>query len=140
MGFFENDAEDIKYLVKKWQPSNPGLTEAEYEKELYEFLHKEAPKETFHRQYSIGKSKADIYVHIRHGAKVVIELKKDLTDRNEYHRLIGQVYEYLTECEVEVVVVACGKNDPALIKLTDKACGFFYEFTSRKAYFVEKRH
>jgi hypothetical protein len=139
MGLLETDADNVAETIeRKWTPSRPGLPESDYEKEIYEFCHKVEPGENFHRQYTIGKSRADIFVKFKHGAKVAIEVKKDLTDRNDYHRLIGQVYEYLTECEVEVVVVLCGKSDPALVKLTKNAIKFLGQYAGRKANFIHK--
>lgn len=139
MGLLEKDADNVADAIdKNWTPSKSGLGEADYEKEIYDFCHKEAPEENFHRQYTIGKSRADLFVKFKDGAKVAIEVKSNLTDRNDYHRLVGQIYEYLTECEVEVVLVVVGKGDHALVKLAKGAIEFLSRYSDKKARFVHK--
>lgn len=51
-------------------------------------------------------------------------MKADLTDRQEYHRVIGQLWTYATDCECDVVLVLCGRSDPALVKLAEQYVEF----------------
>lgn len=141
MGFFETDADNVVKIVHAWTPK-PARSEAGYETALYEVLHAAFPEERFEKQYANGKTRADIFVAFRRGAKVVVELKRNLTDRSEAHRLIGQMYEYVSEWKAEVVVVLCGKNDPAAVKLIKEAGAIFASAfagaADRKVYVMEK--
>lgn len=132
MGFLERDADNIVSAIKNWPPQ-AAQSEAEYEAALYAHLNAEFPLEVFQRQYALGRTRADLFVAFKNGAKVAIEVKRDLAARNEYHRTIGQVYEYLTEWKVEVVLVLCGENDPAVEKLLERAVKFLGSGVRRKA-------
>lgn len=134
MGIFFFDADDVRDAFAKWKPASCE-TEALYEAAIYEFLHAQMPKAIFHRQYTHAKTKADIYVEFPNGgSRVVIEVKCKLVTRPEYHRLIGQSWEYLREWKAELVVCICGDSDPALVKLTDEALKVFASNQGRTAH------
>jgi hypothetical protein len=63
-------------------------------------------------------------------------LKRDLQERGEYHRLIGQVYEYLTEWNTEALIILCGDSDPALTKNVERFVTFMNEKQKRKVRFL----
>jgi hypothetical protein len=100
----------VASAIKKWSP--PVLQkEKEYEKSLYEHLHKEFSDLQVTKQHAVGRTKADILV----GGKVIIELKKDLSSTGEYKRLTGQLVEY-QKWEGDIVIVLLGKTEPNLRK------------------------
>jgi len=138
MGAWETDADNIRDALAKWTPPLESTGEAQFEDALYAYLNKYFPDEVVHRQYSRGKTRADLYVEFKGGAKVAVELKRNLVDRGEYHRLIGQTYEYLREWKVEVVVVICGESDPSLVKLAREAVTFLGNVVGLKQHLVEK--
>ena len=134
MGIFQVDADDIRNALRGREV--PELSsERKYEGWIYRVLHEAFPKDVFHRQYANAKTKADIYVELRNGgAKVVVEVKYKLTKRGEYHRLIGQAWEYLREWRCELVVCICGESDPALVKLTEEALSQLGSNQQKKAH------
>jgi len=136
MGIWETDVDNVLDRIKKWKPGTLA-TEAEYEEALYAFLHEEFPKEVFIRQYIHSKTRADIYVHFNDAAQVAVEVKAHLTDRNEYHRMLGQLWTYTHEWKCEVVLVVCGTNDPALVKLAERYISFLDGNQDKKVRFIE---
>lgn len=125
MGVFERDVDNVRDELLRWAPTRLAV-EKDYEDACYRFLNERFPKDKFERQYARGKTRADLYVEFKDGATVAIELKRDLQDRGEYHRLVGQLWEYLTEWKVEALVVLCGNTDPALRKNIER----FVEFVN----------
>jgi hypothetical protein len=124
MGIVLDDADDvIEKMVAGWVPV-PGGDELANEESLYDFLNRAFEKFVVHRQYAHAKTRADLLVDFEESGRVAVEVKANLTDRNEYHRLIGQVYSYLTEWNVHVVLVLCGRCDASLVKLVTKAIKF----------------
>lgn len=137
MGLTETDADNVRDALRKWKALDLG-TEAQYEKAIYDYLNRAFPNEVFHRQYAKAKTKADIYVEFKQGARVVIEVKCKLSARGEYHRLIGQSWEYLREWKSELVLCLCGESDPALVKLTREALEVLGRSqSSRKVHLLE---
>lgn len=117
MGVFKHDADDIIEKIQEWRPELLGL-EKDYEFALYEYLNKQFPSHTFHQQYTNAKTRADIFVDFgEDGDKVAVELKADLQDRQELHRLMGQLFEYVHVWKSDAVLVLCGRSDPAAAKL-----------------------
>lgn len=124
MGLILDDADDVmEKLTTGWRPVIGG-DEFANEESLYAFLDAAFPKFVVHRQYAFAKTRADLLIDFEGSGKVVVEVKANLTDRNEYHRLVGQVYAYLTEWNAHVVLVLCGECDPSLVKLVWKAISF----------------
>lgn len=113
MGVLELDADDVVQAVKEWEPGS-CFSEARCQASLLRYLRKKFPSSTFLPEHPVGKGRADIYAEFRTwlgpGAKVIIELKYDLQDRNEYLRLLGQLQEYVGMSQAEVVVVLCGET------------------------------
>ncbi len=137
MGFTEKDADNVYDLVVRRQPTDCG-SERDYEDSLYRYLNAAVAGEVFERQYSKAKTRADIYVHFKDGAEVAIEAKYGLTDRGEFHRLIGQMYDYLATWKAEAVVVLCGACDPALAKHVVAVAKMFTDALGKKARVVIK--
>lgn len=117
MGILTHDADDIISKLEDWHPQTLR-SEKEYEVALYEFLNREFPDHVFHQQYTNAKTRADIFVDFgEQGDKVAIELKADLQDRGELHRLMGQLFEYVHVWGSDAILVLCGKSDPASAKI-----------------------
>jgi len=99
--------------VQEWN-SGPCFDEKACQNSLAKFLRNRFPDSTFRPEYAVGEGRADIFVEFKTklgpGAKVIIEIKYNLKDRNEYLRLLGQLQEYIFVSEAEVVVVLCGET------------------------------
>lgn len=106
--------------VEKWRPSTQK-TEKEYEDALYAYLHSRFPNSVFHQQYSLARTRADIFVDFGQdtmgGTKVAIEVKAHLASRDDFHRLFGQMFEYTAVWEADALLVLCGDCEPAMVKL-----------------------
>jgi len=131
MGLTEKDVDNVRDALAEWKPGRLP-SEKSYEDSAYAYLNKSFARDKFERQYARGKTRADIYVSFKDGATVAIELKYAIKDRAEYHRLLGQIYEYVSEWSVEVLVVLCGDNDPALVKNIDGYVRFMKDNAGRK--------
>jgi hypothetical protein len=85
-------------------------------------------------EHPLGRSRADVFIDFEDwtgfGAKVVVELKYNLTTVNEYHRLVGQIADYVGVSEV--IIVLCGKTDQ---KLADSVVEHLGTLTSNKRFF-----
>jgi len=132
MGFLEKlkfnffDAGDmIKDIIKDWKPGN-CMTEKDYEKSLYDFLHRRLDDIQITKQYAKGRIHADLVV----GDKVIIELKNNLNTTSKYQRLIGQLTEY-GDWRGQVILVLIGDTDPnlkkQLYKYIEKVSDDFFE-------------
>ena len=138
MGVFERDADDIEEALRGWILTG-ATCERDCENAMYEWLHGRFDKELFERQYWNAKTRADLFVQFVGGAAVAIEVKWNLVDRGEMHRLIGQTFDYLTSWKVEVVLVLCGENDPSLVKFVSRAAGKLQAAFDRKVRVIERR-
>jgi hypothetical protein len=117
MGFVEKDAEDVIEVLKRWDPGT-AFSEAACQRTLAKFLQREFPKQKVLCEHPIGRGRADIFIDFKDwtmfGAKVVIELKHNLQTLNEYHRLVGQLSDYVGIGKAEVIVVLCGTTSQQL--------------------------
>jgi hypothetical protein len=120
------DVDDVVFVLEKWRPASL-VAEKDYEAALYQHLNEVFPKAVFHQQYSLAKTRADLYVDFGQseygGTKVAIEIKAHLASRDEFHRLFGQLFEYAEVWEVDPLLVLCGNSDPAMAKLARKFVG-----------------
>jgi hypothetical protein len=96
--------------IKRWRPRRCE-TEKDYEKSLYEFLHKEFPDIQVTKQFANGRIRADIVV----GDKIIIELKNKLDTTAKYQRLMGQLMAY-EQWEGQIFVILTGDTDANLRK------------------------
>lgn len=139
MGFLTYDADDIIQVINAWRPRAPS-NEKGYEEALYKYLHDKFPRFNLHRQYAVGKTIADIYVDFKAGGgenhNVAIELKADLSDRTEFHRLCGQLFEYAQVWKGDCVLVLCGETEPSLFKLAAAYVDMLNDRYSTKARLV----
>ena len=120
MGFIEHDAETVVQAISDW---NPGISfsEATCHRALAQHLRIKFPRKAVLVEHPIGRGRADIFIDFKDwtgfGAKVVVELKYDLQTLNEYHRLVGQLGDYVGIADADVLVVLCGKTKAELASL-----------------------
>ncbi|MCL4549674.1 MAG: hypothetical protein M1495_14010 [Bacteroidetes bacterium] len=100
----------IKKLIEEWKPINCE-TEKDYENSLYNFLHLNLPNTQITKQFAKGRIKADIVID----EKYIVELKNKLNSRNNYQRLIGQLFEY-KKWEGSIILLLIGEVDQNFIK------------------------
>ncbi len=105
-----DDLDTVTRLVEKWTPRR-CKAEKDYEKSLYDFLHRELGQVQVTKQFAKGRIRADLMV----GDKVIIELKHNFDSTAKYQRLIGQLEEY-KNWDGCVLIVLTGKSDQHLRK------------------------
>jgi hypothetical protein len=132
MGLIERDSEDVVQAICKWDPGT-AFSEQRCRNSLAAHLRATLPKAKVSVEHPIGRGRADIFIDFQDwtglGAKVVVELKYDLTAVNEYRRLVGQVADYTGLSEV--IVVLCGQTDQNLAKAVIEHLG---THTSKKLF------
>jgi hypothetical protein len=104
----------IRKLVTKWNPSD-CKSEKDYENSLYRFLHQELSDVQITKQYAVGRVKADLLI----GEKTIVELKLNLTKRDQFQRLVGQLEEY-KEWKGRVILILIGDTEPNFRKQLKK--------------------
>jgi len=105
-----NPVDVAKEKIITWKPGSLK-SEKDYEKSLYNYLHKNLDKLQVTKQYAKGRIKADIVIQ----DKVIIELKNNLNSTAKYQRLIGQLIEY-KNWEGNVIILLTGGTDLNLKK------------------------
>jgi hypothetical protein len=120
LGFFGKSLHDgLLSILEKWRPPKMA-TELECRNALFERLRKFLPdKAKIEKEYRHEGTTLDLYVRCRTGFppsddEVFFELKRNLTKKNEFDRLVGQIAG-LNPKENHVFVVLFGEVDPALL-------------------------
>ncbi|HSA96759.1 MAG TPA: hypothetical protein VLJ16_11965 [Acidobacteriota bacterium] len=108
--FLIDPVSEVKKAIGAWFPEMCE-SEADYEDSLYEFLHEHFNDVQITKQYGIGRSRADLNV----GDRVLIEIKKDLQNKTDYDRLIGQLADYM-KWKGATIILLVGRADPNLKK------------------------
>jgi len=104
-------------IIKKWKPKQEYDNETEYRDDLLDFLKAEfksnpirnlagAPVKTMILKEK-GRDNVDIEIN---KTKIGIELKRNLKNKPDADRTIGQIYRYRKEYK-GVILVACGKTN-----------------------------
>jgi hypothetical protein len=110
----DGDKDVVRRLINEWQPSAFGLSEKDYEQELYTWFTQNLRDVPIIAQYGIAKGKADIVIQDEH----VIELKLGFWDVCEFDRCLGQLQRYrLKWVEPErgpIYLILVGESDPEL--------------------------
>jgi hypothetical protein len=133
------DVDAIEKVMAAWKVPADATKEKDCETALREFLHAAFPKDAFQRQYQQGNTSADLRVKAEGSkAQIAIELKYQLVKRSEYHRLIGQLWTYVTEWEHDAVLVLCGDCDTTLVRQAERFGAFLSEHTPHKVRVVSK--
>src|SRR5215471_17173706 len=108
---------DIANLIKKdW---HPGALESElkYKQSLAAFLRNQLKGATVETEYRHLGTTTDIYVKVPgffSATGVLIELKRNLTQKAHLDRLIGQLI-LLKPSKNNIIVILCGETNPALL-------------------------
>ena len=108
--------EDVDKLVKEWQPQTLA-TELQYRNSLIALLRERLKKAKVEPEYRHKGTTIDIYVKqpgLLGSSEVFVELKRNLLQKSQYDRLVGQV-ESLEPGKNAIVVVLCGETNPSLV-------------------------
>jgi hypothetical protein len=118
--------EDVRKLVKEWQRQALS-TELQYRNSLVTFLRQRLKKARIEPEYRHKGTTTDIWVKqpgLFGSSEVFIELKRNLLQKAQYDRLVGQI-ESLEPRKNAIVVVLCGETNPSFVsRLKEK-----YELT-----------
>ncbi len=108
--------EDVDKLVREWQPQALP-TELQYRNSLIALLRERLKKAKIEPEYRHKGTTIDIYVKqpgLLGSSEVFVELKRNLHQKSQYDRLVGQV-ESLEPGKNAIVVVLCGETSPSLV-------------------------
>jgi len=108
--------ESVYKLVKEWQPRLLP-TELQYRNSLTALLRERLPKAKIETEYRHSGTTIDIYVKqpgFLGSTEVFVELKRNLLQKSQLDRLVGQI-ESLQPGKNPIVVILCGETNPALV-------------------------
>lgn len=132
LGFFgEGLHRGLVRILKNWRPS-AMRTELEYRDALFERLRAALPDNAqIEKEYRHRGTTVDLYIRCNEGfpptdTEVFFELKRNLTKKSEYDRLVGQI-EGLDPRENKIFVVLFGERDPALVRRLKEQYAEFLE-------------
>jgi hypothetical protein len=103
-------------LIHLWQPDR-FPKELKYRDSLANFLRERLPRAIIEKEYRHSGTTSDLYVECNgflRTSEVFIELKRDLLQKNQLDRLIGQL-ESLKPSKHRIIVVLCGETKPELL-------------------------
>jgi len=106
----------VSELIKGWQPQTLP-TELKYRNSLVELLRERLPKAKIETEYRHNGTTTDIYAKepgLFSSTEVFIELKRNLLQKAQLDRLVGQI-ESLQPGKNAILVVLCGDTNPALV-------------------------
>lgn len=119
--------EDILETISNWNPKSQYSTERKYRDDLITFMRKNLNSEPLPPRSAIwgiehsghhfikkeaGRSLADIGIDDEIG----IELKRNLKQKSQINRLVGQVVDYLNGYS-SVIIVLCGITDHSAVEV-----------------------
>ncbi|HET9284485.1 MAG TPA: hypothetical protein VFR24_21230 [Candidatus Angelobacter sp.] len=107
----------IRRLIKEWQP---GIlpTELKYRDSLTTYLREALKGSKIENEYRHEGTTIDIHIKISgffSDTQVFIELKRNLLQKAQFDRLVGQV-ESLKPSKNSIIVVLCGDSNPGLVE------------------------
>ena len=103
-------------LIHQWQPDCLPK-ELKYRDSLAAFLCERLPQAVVEKEYRHSGTTSDLYVECAgflRSSEVFIELKRNLLQKNQLDRLIGQL-ESLKPSKHRIIVVLCGETKPELL-------------------------
>jgi len=103
-------------LIHEWKPEWLPK-ELKYRDSLASFLRERLPRAIVEKEYRHSGTTSDLYVECSgflRTTEVFIELKRDLLQKNQLDRLIGQL-ESLNPRKHRIIVVLCGETKPELL-------------------------
>lgn len=113
--------EQVIKLTQKWEPEL-FATELQYRDSLADFISANLADIKIEKEYRDKGNTLDIYVKhsgFLSSSEVFIELKRNLLQKSQLDRLVGQIAS-LRECAL--VVALCGETSPALFKRLTDTC------------------
>ncbi len=111
MSAFDN----VLKLTKQWQPQTLP-TELKYRDSLIAHLREQLHDAKIEPEYRHLGTTTDVYVKqpgFLGSSEVFVELKRNLLQKAQYDRLIGQI-ESLEPKKNPIIVILCGETNPAL--------------------------
>jgi hypothetical protein len=119
--------ESVLKLVQQWEPGVQP-TELKYRDSLVAFIRDNLKDSKIETEYRHRGTTVDIYVKkpgFLSSSEVFVELKRDLKQKAQLDRLVGQIASIGPD-KSAIIVVLCGETHPALVtrfkeifKLTD---------------------
>lgn len=106
----------VANLIHEWKPDKLPK-ELKYRDSLANFLRERLPRAIVEKEYRHSGTTSDLYVECSgflRTSEVFIELKRDLLQKNQLDRLIGQL-ESLNPRKHRIIVVLCGETKPELL-------------------------
>lgn len=103
-------------LIHEWRPERLPK-ELKYRDSLAAFLRERLPRAIVEKECRHSGTTSDLYVECSgflRTSEVFIELKRDLMQKNQLDRLIGQL-ESLNPRKHRIIVVLCGETKPELL-------------------------
>ncbi len=103
-------------LIHQWKPARLPK-ELKYRDSLASFLRERLPRAIVEKEYRHSGTTSDLYVECSgflRTSEVFTELKRDLVQKNQLDRLIGQL-ESLNPRKHRIIVVLCGDTKPELL-------------------------
>jgi len=103
-------------LIHEWKPEWLPK-ELKYRDSLASFFRERLPRAIVEKEYRHSGTTSDLYVECSgflRTTEVFIELKRDLLQKNQLDRLIGQL-ESLNPRKHRIIVVLCGETKPELL-------------------------
>jgi len=106
----------VCYVINDWTPG-ALKNDREYRDSLAAFIQECAPDAHVECEYRHLGTTIDIFVKwdgILSGDQVFIELKRNLTQKAEFNRLVGQIEDLQPE-KHNIIIVLCGTTSPAFL-------------------------
>lgn len=120
--------ESVLKLVHQWEPGVQP-TELKYRDSLVAFIRENLKDSKIETEYRHRGTTVDIYVKkpgFISASEVFVELKRDLKQKAQLDRLVGQIASIGPD-KSAILVVLCGETNPALVtrfkeifKITDE--------------------
>jgi hypothetical protein len=108
--------ESVRRVTGKWQPAQ-SANELQYRNSLTALLRERLPKAQVETEYRHSGTTVDIYAKepgFFGSTEVFVELKRNLLQKAQLDRLVGQI-ESLQPGKNAILVVLCGDTNPALV-------------------------
>src|SRR6266404_1081585 len=123
--------DSVLKLAKQWQPQALP-TESKYRDSLIAHLREQLRDAKIEPEYRHLGTTTDIYVKqpgFFGSSEVFVELKRNLLQKAQYDRLVGQIESLEPKKNHPIIVVLCGETNPTLLtRLKERYTG-----TSEKA-------
>ncbi|MEM4365068.1 MAG: hypothetical protein QXJ44_04065 [Candidatus Nitrosocaldus sp.] len=111
--------EEVVNLIKEWEPKKKYSYESKYRDDLLKFLREKLNRnEGFfgirlyqYQRLSITKEDGRGLCDIAINKEIGIEIKKDLKNKSQVDRLIGQIIGYKKEYQDLIIVLVGNTND-----------------------------